>query len=195
MQAPHAAQLPSDRPAARSGELPTLRVVAIVTLLGAEVIHTATMEHHWRSWPAAGIFFLALSVVEGLLATALYVGVSQRVALIAIGVSLATASLWVVSRVWGLPFGPFAGVPETVGVGDSISTCLELLTAVALLPFLRARASHADDERFGWPRAEATVAIVLVAAVLAGIGATSALKIHGHAHGIGAPASRIVAPR
>jgi hypothetical protein len=190
-----AAQVRSERRAARDAELPTLRVVAIVTLLGAEVIHTATMEHHWRSWAAAGMFFLALSVVEGLLAAALYVGVSQRVALIGIGLSLATASLWVVSRVWGLPFGPFAGVPETVGVGDSISTCLELLTAVALLPFLRAPESQADGGHLGWPRAEATVAIVLVAAVLAGIGATSALRIHDHAHGIGAPASRIVAPR
>ena len=190
-----ARRLPSERAAEASTSLPVLRVVAIATLLGAEAIHTATMEQHWRTWAAAGVFFLGISVAEGLLAAALYVEASQRVALLAIAVSLATAAVWVVSRRWGLPFGPFAGVPESVGIGDSISTGLELLTAAALLPFLRAPDAR-PGERAGraWPRAATTLAIVLVAAVLAGIGVTSAARGHTHGAAGSPPAAGVISP-
>ncbi len=44
------------------------RVTAAGCLLGAEAIHVAVMDDHFDEWLLAGLFFLAISLAEGLLA-------------------------------------------------------------------------------------------------------------------------------
>ena len=109
------------------------RVTAAACLLGAEAIHVAVMDDHFDEWLLAGLFFLAISLAEGLLAVALLTRPSAAVARLTVGVSLATVGLWLVSRTVGLPGGPAAGAAEPFGLADSIAGLLELLTVAALL--------------------------------------------------------------
>jgi len=124
-------------PAARisqTASLPWLvRVTAISCLFGAEAIDAAVIEEHISEWLPAGLFFIGLSLVQGLLAVTLIVAPSSRVARLTIGVSLATVALWLYSRTVGLPFGPMAWTAEPIGRADAIATFFELVTVAVLL--------------------------------------------------------------
>jgi hypothetical protein len=152
--------------------------LAVLCLFGAEVIHTAVLPAHWRSWAAAGVFFAVISVAEGLLAAALLVVPSRRLAWSAIGLSGVTVLVWLVSRSYGLPFGPNAWRPELVAVPDSIATVFEVVTAGALVPLATNRApAWLDDERWaGLPTGVATGMVVALAAI--GLLARSAAHLH-----------------
>jgi hypothetical protein len=154
------------------------RVTAAGCLLGAEAIHVAVMDDHFDEWLLAGLFFLAISLAEGLLAVALLVRPSAAVSRLVVGVSLATVALWLVSRTVGLPFGPAPGA-EPFGPADSIASLLELLTAAALLgPAAVPAATHrsASDYR----RAALLLATVAALTVL---GVTQGASGHaGHSH-------------
>ena len=108
--------------------------VAVACLLGAEAIHTAVISEHFREWWAEGVFFFALSVLEGALAAALLLTRARQPRLAAVVLSLATIAIWAWSRTTGLPLGPEAGYPEPVGRADTVATMLEALTALALAP-------------------------------------------------------------
>jgi hypothetical protein len=121
----------------RSGAMTTsiwlVRVTAVSCLFGAEAIHSAVIDEHIQEWLPAGLFFLVLSIIEGVLAvTLLTAAPSRRVKWLIVGVSLGTVALWLVSRTLGLPFGHMGGV-EPVGRADTVSSVLELVTAVVLL--------------------------------------------------------------
>jgi hypothetical protein len=111
------------------------RAVAVATLFGAQVLHAFVMEDHFREWFAAGVFFLAIGVAEGIAGAGLMLYPSRRIARAAVWLSVATVSLWLVSRTIGLPFGPSFAL-EPVGRIDATSTLFEATTAVALLPLL-----------------------------------------------------------
>jgi hypothetical protein len=86
------------------------RVTAVSCLFGAEAIHVAVIEEHINEWLPAGLFFVGLSLVEGLLAVTLITAPSRGVERLVVVVSLGTVALWLVSRTIGLPLGPMAGV-------------------------------------------------------------------------------------
>jgi len=131
------------------------------------------MSAHFHEWVAAGIFFLAISVIEGLLAAALIVLPSRRLCLIAATVSLATMAVWAVSRGTGLPLGPAAGVPEATGLADSASTLFELASAACLV--MSCNLTVAPGK--AW-RVRATIAVVAATALLTG----AAIRASGGAH-------------
>jgi hypothetical protein len=108
--------------------------VAAACLLGTEGIHTAVIAEHFTEWWAEGVFFAALSVLEGALAAALLLAPTRRTCPAAVLASIATIALWAWSRTTGLPLGPDAGYPEPVGRADVVATLLEALTAIALAP-------------------------------------------------------------
>ncbi|MBA2560980.1 MAG: hypothetical protein H0V07_14050 [Propionibacteriales bacterium] len=83
-------------------------------------------------WLPAGLFFLILALVEGVLAVALLAALARRIERLTIVVSLATVAVWVVTRTVGLPVGPMAAA-EPVGRPDLVASALELTTAVVLL--------------------------------------------------------------
>jgi hypothetical protein len=82
-----------------------LRVAAVSTLFGAEAIHTAVITEHTNEWLPFGLCFLAVSVAQGMRSVALITAPSTWVNRIAIGVSLGTVALWLLSRTLGLPSG------------------------------------------------------------------------------------------
>lgn len=157
-----------------------LERVTAACLLGAEAIHVAVMDDHLEEWLLAGLFFLAISLAEGLLAVALLVRPSLTVSRLAVGVSLATVVLWLGSRTIGLPAGPAPGV-EPFGPADSIASLLELPTAAALLgpvPVPAATPRSGSDYR----RAALLLATVAALTVL---GVTQGASHHAH-HTVGA---------
>ena len=81
----------------------------------------------------AALFFIALGIFQVAWA-ALLIGRPSRI-LYAAGtaVSLGTIATWAVSRISGLPFGPFAGIAERAGRADIISTLLEEALVIALI--------------------------------------------------------------
>ena len=122
-------------PARAPARAPTVAIaVAAACLLGAEGIHTAVIAEHFTEWWAEGVFFLALSVLEGGLAAALLLTPARPACQAAVVTSIATIAVWAWSRTTGLPIGPEAGYPEPVGRADVVATLLEALTAVALAP-------------------------------------------------------------
>jgi len=113
--------------------LPLARLTAVCCLFGAEAIHTSVMDEHINEWLPIGLFFLAISLVEGLLAVALITVPTPKVSKLAIGVSLGTVALWLLTRTVGIPIGPMAWNAEPFGRADTLSSALELVTAVVLL--------------------------------------------------------------
>lgn len=115
-----------------------------VTLILTAAIHFAVVPEHLREWPAAGVFFVALGLVEAALAVGALRPMDRRVLLVGALVSVGTVLLWTVSRTVGLPTGPEAFAAEPVRALDVVSTGLELATALLFFGLMqRAPASRA----------------------------------------------------
>src|SRR5438552_1014673 len=109
---------------------PAAPVAAAVFLLGAAAIHLAVAPAHLREYRPFGVFFLAVALLQGLLAAALLGNPRpRRLAVAGAAGSLALAALFVESRTAGLPLGPSAGDPEPWDVAGVICTLLELVAA------------------------------------------------------------------
>ena len=93
------------------------------------MIHAAAMPPHLREWWVAGLFFAGISAAEFCLAFLALSVASLWLWLLAVGISIATMTVWAFSRFWGMPVGPRAWQPEAVGWPDYISTVLEAITA------------------------------------------------------------------
>jgi peptidoglycan biosynthesis protein MviN/MurJ (putative lipid II flippase) len=118
----------------------TFRIAAVCSLFGAEAIHAGVIQEHIDEWLPIGLFFVGISLIEGILAVALITKPSRRVIRLAIAVSLGTVALWLYTRTAGLPVGPMAGHVEEVGWPDLLCSLLELVTvAVLLVPGISSR--------------------------------------------------------
>jgi hypothetical protein len=126
------------------------KMLAVLTLFCAAVIHVIVTPEHFNEWFAAGVFFTAIAVAEVVSGAVMVsrVGESPAARGLVAALSAGTIALWVVSRTVGLPFGPDPGVPEAIGVLDVASTALEALTLVALWALVRtpARATVVTSE-------------------------------------------------
>ena len=155
----------------------------------AGVIHFAAVGEHAKAYPQAAAFFIAIGAFQVVWA-ALVVGRPTRLLYAAgAGASLLTIALWAVSRTSGLPFGPFAGVPEAVGRGDVICTVLEeaLVLVTILLAFGVGEASVVDRLVYR----EGLEALVLVAVAATAWALTG---MHGGAaHGLAGGHANLVA--
>jgi len=158
-----------------------LPAVLVAGLLGAAVVHAAVVREHLGEWPAAGWFFVLLTLAE--VAAAVLVATRRRWALpMALAVSAGPLLLWLWSRTLGMPFGPDPWVPEAVGLADLAACALELTTlvlAVALTPARRSRERPPSPAAFRM----ALVAVLTVTAIGFGSGAAmfgdAAVTEHG----------------
>ncbi|WP_295694750.1 hypothetical protein [Lapillicoccus sp.] len=125
----------------RTGLAPDVRLLLAAALVGAAVIHTAVVPEHLTEWPAAGVFFVVLSIVEVATASALLLGptrVTRSTQLVVtVLVSGAPLVVWASSRIVGLPFGPAPGEREPVGAPDVVAGLLELGALLMALACLR----------------------------------------------------------
>jgi hypothetical protein len=99
-------------------------------LAGAAVIHVAMAPSHLGESAVEGWGFVAAAWAQLLLAVAVLLRPSRRVALGVVAVSGLLIAAWAVSRIAGLPFGAHAGHPESVSFVDGACVALE---AVALV--------------------------------------------------------------
>jgi len=174
---------------ARTSRTPAVAVaVAAACLLGAEGIHTAVIADHFAEWWAEGAFFLAVSVIEGVLAAALLLAPARRAwPAAAVFASIATIGVWAWSRTIGVPIGPEAGYPESVGRADAIATLLEGLTAAVLAPAVLRRPRQGRPPNLGRRAQRSTAAAVAAVALATGFGLAGA-DDHAHHPGHAPPA-------
>lgn len=155
------------------------RQVAAIASLTAGVVHVFATPAHWGEWPLAGAFFAATAgfqLLWGLLAFPLGNAFLRVTGILA---NLGFLGLWAVSRVWGVPFGPHAGVPEAFGAADLIAAAMEAAIVVGLLWSLLPRERHGVLSAGGY-RAVVVLAFVALGA-MAVPGSTAALE-HSHSH-------------
>lgn len=158
-------------------------------LLGAAVVHATVVADHYEEWRLAGLFFIALMLVESLLAVAVVVGLRRLVAALVVATSLGTLVVWAVSRTYGLPFGPTGfRTPEDVGIPDLACVVLEVATVLLALPWMLSRRGVGTGPR-GRASLLLSAAAVLVAAAVTAWGVAPALSgerdqvpTHGHHH-------------
>jgi hypothetical protein len=118
----------------------TVRIaVAVACLLGAQFLHWSVIDQHAQEWAASGVFFFVLAMVEGIMTVLVIARLRPWVAATGIVVSVIPVMVWAVDRSFGLPFGPTKGIRGTIGRSDVLSVIFEILTVVALWPFLRPR--------------------------------------------------------
>jgi hypothetical protein len=117
-----------------------LQVLLGAALAASAVIHAAVIGEHLHQWPAAGIFFIALTTAELAGAAALILaGPRPAVLLGAAAISAGPLVLWTYSRTLGIPFGPGAGTPEPIGLPDLAAFVLETATLLAAATLLANR--------------------------------------------------------
>jgi glucose dehydrogenase len=174
------------------------RAGTCAALLGAAVVHATVVREHYLEWPPAGLFFVALQVVEGMLAVAVVLAWGRRTAVLVLASSLGTLAVWAVSRTVGLPVGPpDVAAREPVGVPDLACVVLEIAAALLVLPWvLRRRATAPPGTARPGIRSSRRVAAVavLLAAAVTGWGLTPAVADdgeHDHDHPHESAASRV----
>jgi len=158
-----------------------LRWLLAALSLGAGVIHFAVSgEHYDVSW-VHGAFFAGVAWLQLSFAIAVVLRPTHR--LLAAGVLLNTGILgvWVMSRVWGAPFGPNPWTAEDIGWADALASGFELgIVALALAVLVRpAVAQHELRPAFARP----VVGMAgLGVAVIASLAFTPAFASSAHEH-------------
>jgi len=124
-------KLAGDREVKPGSRVDDLRLLLVAGLVASAAVHAAVIPEHFAEWTAAGLFFVLLTLAE--LAVAALVLVRRQPAVLAAAavVSIGPLLLWLYSRTFGLPFGPDAWVPESVGMADVAACLLEVGTLVA----------------------------------------------------------------
>jgi hypothetical protein len=121
-----------------------LRWLLAALSLGAGVIHFAVSgEHYDLSW-VHGAFFAVAAWLQLSWAIAVVLRPTRRLLTAGVILNAGILGVWVMSRIWGAPFGPNPWTPEDVNLADALSSGFELgivvLTAAVL--FRPAVAQH-----------------------------------------------------
>lgn len=158
--------------AARRPALDHRVLILAAALLGAAAIHAAVIPEHLDHWTAASAFFLVLAVSElavGLIL--LRVGRHPKTLYAAAAVTILPLAVWLCSRTIGLPFGPDAGIPESVGLADAAACTLELGTVLIAAALLRrtARAHPGGSSAGPTPASSHIRSLAVVAAIAVGV--------------------------
>lgn len=131
-----------DGPAAPAGSAAIVRPARIRLLIVlsavAGLIHGKAFIDHVDHYWLFGVFFAVLTYAQVLWAMQLFRRPDDRRLFKAVAVmSLGVVAIWVVSRTTGLPIGPWAGRPETIGMPDAVASLDELVIAAMIAAMLR----------------------------------------------------------
>jgi hypothetical protein len=153
---------------ALSRQVDDLRLVLAAGLVGSAVVHAAVVPAHLGEWTAAGVFFVLLTAVELALAGLVLARPGRMVLLATAGACLVPLALWAYSRTIGLPLGPEAGVPEPIGLSDTVACVLGLGTLLATVIMIRARTR--TERLFTTAHASRLLLVAVVATTVVGLG-------------------------
>lgn len=155
-----------------------LRCAVASLLAGASVIHLSTAGEHGALFASA---FVAMGVFQGLCAAGFVAWPGASLSLVAAAGSAAIIGTWLVSHTVGLPFGPGAGIAETMGLKDLTATAFE---AVAIVGAVLLTIPSLADRRLRIPVASAALPIVSAVVLAATLPAVVVRHAHGpHANG------------
>jgi hypothetical protein len=154
-----------------------LRLAASLFLLGPALIHVAVVPQHLATYVPYGIFLLAVSVVQLVLAAAVLLRPSPPLLIGGAAAMLVVVAVWIFSRTTGMPIGPTAWYREPMGLPDLLTSLMELV-AVALL--LIAEARLGSRRRFRPLQAAPGLAVALVASAGLTLAALAAVAAAGH---------------
>lgn len=108
----------------------------------AGIIHAYYMPEHFEMWVGYGVFFLAVTICQVLLALVLLADRPVRREVLWAGIlgNAAIIVMWIVARTSGLPYGPMIGEVEEIGVLDLTSKIAELGVIICLITLSRMKA-------------------------------------------------------
>lgn len=120
-----------------------LRAAAAMFLLGPAAIHFAVAPEHLSEWLPYGLLFYVLAAVQIFVAGAVLMRPSSPLLLGGAALTLLVIGIWLLSRTVGIPVGPFAGQPESIGLPDLFATLMEWVAAgLLVLADFRLDSSH-----------------------------------------------------
>ncbi len=156
-----------------------VRATLAAALLGAAVIHFAMVPQHMSEWAPEGIAF----VVSGWIQVALAIGIMLRpkrwMLTVTVLASAVFIGAWVITRVWGAPFGPNSGGAQPSSYVDIACVVLEAVAAIISLAVL-----WHPELASKW-RTEGMVfaSIIPVAVIVLATTAVASPSASHHAHG------------
>lgn len=105
----------------------------------AGIIHAYYMPEHFEMWVGYGVFFLAVTICQVLLALVLLAvrPVHPMVLWAGIMGNISIIAMWIVARTMGLPLGPMMGEIEEIGALDLASKIVEFGVVVCMVTLLR----------------------------------------------------------
>lgn len=108
--------------------------------VAAALIHAKALFDHAPHFWLFGVFFGVVAYAQVLWAFVIHRRPDDERWLMPAAVgSLAVIALWAVTRIVGLPFGPWAGRPEPLGIADIAATLNELILVGVIVAMLRPR--------------------------------------------------------
>ena len=105
----------------------------------AAAIHFAVIGEHFEEYVLFGIGFIGMGLAQLAWAPLVLVFLNRWVLGIGIALNLVIIALWIWTRTVGLPFGPSAGEPETIGLADALSVGFEAGVVIGSLALLMHR--------------------------------------------------------
>jgi hypothetical protein len=167
---------------------PALRWALAALSLGAAFVHFAVMGDHFSESTAHGVFFAVVAWLQLAFAMGVVLRPSRGMLWFGALLNLAIMGSWLVSRVWGVPFGSPAWTPEAAQFPDVLATVFEVLLVAGCLGVITGYV--------GARRIAATVALPAVGALGASVVILSTLSLvpavagtHSHGHGDAAEAT------
>jgi len=106
---------------------PIVRWALAALSVGAAFVHFGVMGEHFDHGTAHGVFFAVAAWLQISFALAVLLRPSRFVLWFGAGLSASIIVSWVVSRVWGVPFGPGAWTSEPAQFADILATSFEVL--------------------------------------------------------------------
>jgi hypothetical protein len=162
------------------------RALLAVLAAAAGIIHLAMVPSHWGESAVEGFGFAVVGWAQLVLAVALLVRPTATTLRIGMVATYAFVALWVVSRVWGLPFGEHAGHPHDPSFVDLACVGIEItFVVVAGIVLCRPRLARGrGPARFA---VAATISIAVIALATAALASPSArdhaeASHSGHSH-------------
>lgn len=142
----------------------------------AGVIHTKALSDHVAHSLTFGAFFAVVACAQVAWGIRAYRGALSSPVLVAgAWANLAVVVIWAISRTVGMPFGPWAGEAEAIGLTDVMAT-LDELAVMALVAALVT--TRAGAPRLSWLHGAYAVRL----AIMLGSASLFATAIGGHTH-------------
>lgn len=156
---------------------PALVLLAVLSA-AAGAIHLAMTPAHASEWMAEGVAFAAVGWFQIGTAALLLTRPSRPALTITALANVAFVGAWAITRVWGPPFGPEAGVAHDASFVDVACVVFEVLLVVgALALFARPGLGARLSDALKVPLSIVPLAVVVVATMA--MTSTSATS-HGH---------------